>query len=80
MEDRYETLKNEYGRHKKVINLIEALAKKPNWHLQLVLCFIREIYETDTKYPTVRRFCDNLQSTKSGLHDAILARSCTFTH
>ncbi|KAK7028398.1 hypothetical protein R3P38DRAFT_923774 [Favolaschia claudopus] len=49
-----QTLKNEYGRRKKVIDLINRLAEKPNWNVELALRFIREVYEQDTKtFPTI---------------------------
>ncbi|KAK7056117.1 hypothetical protein R3P38DRAFT_1377096 [Favolaschia claudopus] len=74
-----QTLKNEYGRRKKVIDLINRLAEKPNWNIELALRFIREVYEQDTKtFPTVRSFCDYLQSTKRNASVDILDRSCTF--
>ncbi|KAK6974833.1 hypothetical protein R3P38DRAFT_3479541 [Favolaschia claudopus] len=74
-----QTLKNEYGRRKKVIDLITRLAEKPNWNVELALRFIREVYEQDTKrFPTVRSFCDYLQSTKNNASVDILDRSCTF--
>ena len=64
-------VKTEAGRRKKVVDLIEKLAAKPNWTTNLALRFIRDRY--DGKY-TPHGFCDYLQSNKgAGLSDVLKA-------
>ncbi|KAJ7750712.1 hypothetical protein DFH07DRAFT_1034092 [Mycena maculata] len=75
-----QTIKSEFSRRKKVIDLIEKLRSKPNWNLELALRFIREVYETDTTFRTTRAFCDRLQAAKSGFFEAVIQRSNTFVH
>jgi hypothetical protein len=48
----------ECGRQKKVIDLVNALAVKPNWDICLALRFLMEKYEL--KY-TPHKFCDWLK-------------------
>lgn len=71
-----QSIKNEYGRRKKIIDLIQRLVDKPNWNLVLALEFIRDVYEPE--YRTTRAFCDYIQSTKTGGFDAVIQRSHTF--
>lgn len=59
-------LKTEWGRCKLVIQLIERLAAKPNWNLDLALRFIRVTYEDDGKKKiAIRKFCESLQKKKN---------------
>ena len=51
-------LKTEMGRRKKVIQLVEKLAAKPNWNTALALRFIQTTCERKW---TVRKFCVHLQ-------------------
>ncbi|KAJ7749846.1 hypothetical protein DFH07DRAFT_961631 [Mycena maculata] len=73
-------IKSEWSRRSKVIKLIEGLQKKPNWNLELALRFIRETYEMDRQFNTVRKFCDYIQSSKTGGLDAVFTKSCTFVN
>jgi hypothetical protein len=58
-------LKTEFGRRKKVIQLIQELTKKPNWNTALALRFIRDKYESNY---TPRKFCVHLATKpKAGL-------------
>jgi hypothetical protein len=50
-------LKTEFGRRKKVIQLVQELTKKPNWNTELALRFIRDKYESNY---TPRKFCVHL--------------------
>lgn len=72
-------IKSEWGRRSKVIGLVEKLAAKPNWNLELALQFIRDVYETDSSFPTVRSFCDYLQSSKANNADTVFKKSSTWS-
>jgi len=50
--------RTECGRRKKVIDLVNTLAAKPNWDIRLALRFLTEKYEL--KYAP-RKFCDWLK-------------------
>ncbi|KAJ6453431.1 hypothetical protein C8R47DRAFT_1168239 [Mycena vitilis] len=83
------TVKTERSRRLKIINLIEKLAAKRNWNLELALRFIRDRYEEGRApggqrlFPTVRSFIDYLQKQpKEGelsATDRILFESNSYT-
>jgi hypothetical protein len=54
-------LKTEMGRRKKVIQLVEALVKKPNWNVPLAIRFLEAKYDNPSHPP--RKFCEYLQKT-----------------
>lgn len=56
-------MQTERCRRKKVIELIENLARKPNWTTELVLRFLRDRYESPIPrpFPTPRSFAEYLQ-------------------
>nr|GAT42467.1 predicted protein [Mycena chlorophos] len=79
--------KNENCRRKKVVRLVNQLAAKPNWSVQLALRFIREAYDNTQPRPfsTVRAFCDYLTKKVTiggtGMDEVLLkANSYTFQH
>jgi hypothetical protein len=63
--------KTEAGRRKKVVDLVESLAKKPRWDTALALRFIRDRYEGRM---TPRGFCDHLSKNL----DAILREAASY--
>lgn len=55
------TLRTENCRRKKITALVETLARKPNWSVNLALRFLREKYETHPDLKKPRTFCEYLQ-------------------
>ena len=55
------TLRTENCRRKKVVALVETLAQKPNWSVDLALRFLRDKYETHPDLKKPRAFCEYLQ-------------------
>jgi hypothetical protein len=55
------TLRMENCRRKKVVTLVETLARKPNWSVNLALRFLRDKYETHPDLKKPRMFCEYLQ-------------------
>ncbi|KAG1726040.1 hypothetical protein EDD22DRAFT_961520 [Suillus occidentalis] len=55
------TLWTENCRRKKITALVETLARKPNWSVNLALHFLREKYETHPDLKKPRTFCEYLQ-------------------
>ncbi len=75
------------SRRKKVVELINKLAKKPNWNIGLALRFLKDKYLIESKSPTphlrtVRQFIDKLQSRTegSGFEIEIIEASNLYTH
>jgi hypothetical protein len=71
--------KTEATRRKKIIALIETLAKKPNWNSELALRFLKDRYPIPTRtvshLKTTRAFIDHLQ--KNGMEE-ILSNSSSY--
>jgi hypothetical protein len=65
--------KTEATRRKKIITLIETLAKKPNWNCELALRFLKDRYPIPTRtvshLKTTRAFIDYLQ--KHGMEEVL---------
>jgi hypothetical protein len=55
------TLRTENCRRKKITALVETLARKPNWSVNLALRFLREKYKTHPDLKKPRTFCEYLQ-------------------
>ena len=76
--------KTEAGRRKKVVELIEALAKKPNWNTQLALRFLKEKYPIPSSsqpyLKSTRAFIEHLQKKATGKEafGAILIESTSY--
>ncbi|GBE80950.1 hypothetical protein SCP_0306730 [Sparassis crispa] len=68
-------LKTEANRRMKVIQLVEALQKKRNWHLDITLRFLREKYEPQY---TPRQFCDFLKCDRGAGADSVLAAAASY--
>ncbi|KAL6303297.1 hypothetical protein BKA93DRAFT_826785 [Sparassis latifolia] len=68
-------LKTEANRHIKVIQLVEALQKKWNWHLDITLRFLREKYKPQY---TPRQFCDFLKCNHGAGADSVLAAAASY--
>jgi hypothetical protein len=65
-------MKTEMGRRKKVVELVERLAEKPNWNVPLALRFLGETYKkftmprkfaTSSRRPPVRASCRKRRSS-----------------
>ncbi len=70
------SLKTENGRHKKVVQLIENLSKKPGWSTKLALHFLQDKYGGTFKSP--RRFCEYLQAKKNAGYQEVLAAASIY--
>lgn len=72
-------IKSEGSRRGKVINLIDTLARKPNWNPSLALRFLTERYPIPSKsaphLKTTRAFIDGLQKAGGNLMSQILDAS-----
>lgn len=73
--------KSEHGCRRRVVELIERLAGKPNWNYPLALRFLGDRYpiSPQSEYKTVRSFTDYLQNKTSGAMDAILTASNSYS-
>jgi hypothetical protein len=76
--------KTEAGRRKKIIELIEALARKPNWNIRLALQFLQEEYpilsSVHSYLKSTRAFIEHLQkkSTGQAAFEAILLNAASY--
>lgn len=72
------TLRTENCRQKKITALVETLARKPNWNVNLALRFLCERYEThpDLKKPCV--FCEYLQKRGGSGNKEVLAAAANY--
>ena len=76
--------KTEVGRRKKVVELVEALAKKPNWSIPLALRFLKEKYPIPSSsqpyLKSTRAFIEHLQNKTTGkmAFQAILLQSSSY--
>ncbi|KAL1698184.1 hypothetical protein EV121DRAFT_274600, partial [Schizophyllum commune] len=77
--------KSEGSRRSKLVALIEALQKRPNWTSSLALQFLRERYPIDRQSPFAhlrftRNFMEWLQRTKEGNNFAMVLDSANSYH
>ena len=76
--------KTEAGRRKKFVELVEALAKKPNWNTALALRFLKEKYPIPSPQQpylkSIRAFIEHLQNKATGktAFQAILLQSSSY--